>query len=59
MMVDLLNTETKDQQIVRDQLTRLLNTLPRGRPVALFELTSRHLEMLEGFTDKSVAGGIR
>ncbi len=52
IMVDLLNTETKDQQIVRDQLTRLLNTLPRGRPVALFELTSRHLEMLEGFTDE-------
>ncbi len=52
ILVDLLNTETKDQQIVRDQLTRLLNSLPAGRPVALFELTSRHLEMLEGFTDE-------
>ena len=50
ILVDLLNTETKDQQIVRDQLTKLLNSLPAGRPVALFELTSRHLEMLEGFT---------
>ena len=52
ILVDLLNTETKDQQIVRDQLTKLLNSLPPGRPVALFELTSRHLEMLEGFTDQ-------
>lgn len=52
ILVDLLNTETKDQQIVRDQLTKLLNSLPPGRPVALFELTSRHLEMLEGFTDE-------
>ena len=52
ILVDLLNTETKDQQIVRDQLTKLLNSLPAGRPVALFELTSRHLEMLEGFTDE-------
>jgi VWFA-related protein len=50
ILVDLLNTETKDQQIVRDQLTKLLNSLPPGKPVALFELTSRHLEMLEGFT---------
>lgn len=52
ILVDLLNTETQDQQIVRDQLTKLLNSLPPGRPVALFELTSRHLEMLEGFTDE-------
>ncbi len=64
IMVDLLNTETKDQQIVRDQLMKLLNSLPRGRPVALFELTSRHLEMLEGFTDEpadlvKAAKGIR
>ncbi|HLH06863.1 MAG TPA: VWA domain-containing protein [Terriglobales bacterium] len=52
IMVDLLNTETHDQQTLRAQLMKLLNNLPPGRQVALFELNRQHLVMLEGFTDR-------
>ena len=49
VLFDLLNTGVADQAYARNQLLRLLKTVPRGEPVALFVLT-RQLEMLQGFT---------
>ncbi len=50
VMFDLLNTDTKDQQIARQQLIQLLHDLPRDVPVALFTLNGNQLEMVHAFT---------
>jgi VWFA-related protein len=49
VLFDLLNTAVSDQAYARNQLLKLLKSVPRGEPVALFVLT-RQLEMLQGFT---------
>jgi VWFA-related protein len=53
VMFDLLNTDTKDQQIARKQLVQLLRDLPRDVPVALFTLNGNQLEMVHAFTTDS------
>ena len=53
VMFDLLNTDTKDQQIARKQLIQLLRDLPRDVPVALFTLNGHQLEMVHAFTTDS------
>ena len=50
----MLNTATADQGYARKQMIEFLHTLPRGRRVALFVLTTR-LDMVQGFTDSSDA----
>lgn len=49
ILYDMLNTPTRDQQNARKQLTRMLQSIPAGRPVALFVLT-RYLQMVQSFT---------
>ena len=51
VLFDVLNTPTADQEYARKQLLELLNTVPKGRPVALYLLTNR-LTMIQGFTDE-------
>ena len=51
VLFDVLNTPTTDQEYARKQLLELLNTVPKGRPVALYLLTNR-LTMIQGFTDE-------
>lgn len=50
ILFDLLNTPTADQQYAHKQLMEILRGIPKGRPVALYMLTSR-LVMAQGFTD--------
>ncbi|PYX04371.1 MAG: hypothetical protein DMG86_00370 [Acidobacteria bacterium] len=54
LLFDMLNTATADQGYARKQMIEFLHTLPRGRRVALFVLTTR-LDMVQGFTDSSDA----
>ncbi len=49
VLYDILNTPTQNQQNARQQLIKLLKSLPSGKPVALFLLAQR-LEMLRGFS---------
>jgi VWFA-related protein len=50
LLFDLLNTPPTDQQFARKQLIDMLQTFPKGKPVALYLLTNR-LVMVQGFTD--------
>jgi len=50
VLFDLLNTPTADQEYSRKQLIELLRLAPKGKPIALYLLTSR-LTMVQGFTD--------
>jgi VWFA-related protein len=52
VLLDLLNTSVIDQSYTRTQMIRFLETLPEGRPVALFVLTSQ-LRMIQGFSGDS------
>ncbi|PYX03579.1 MAG: hypothetical protein DMG85_19555, partial [Acidobacteria bacterium] len=54
LLFDMLNMATADQGYARKQMIEFLHTLPRGRRVALFVLTTR-LDMVQGFTDSSDA----
>ena len=49
VLYDILNTPTQNQQNARQQLIKLLKSLPSGKPVALF-LLAQELEMLQGFS---------
>jgi VWFA-related protein len=49
LLIDSLNTATKDQSFVRQQLKKYLNTAKPGTRVAIFGLTT-HLVLLQGFT---------
>ena len=51
VLYDQLNTPTSDQQVARQQLVKLLKTLPAGTPVALFMLGQQRLELLHGFSN--------
>lgn len=48
ILLDLLNTPTTDQMHAREQLIKVIHSLPTGRPVALFTLTSQ-LTLVQGF----------
>lgn len=52
VLLDMLNTTGQDQKRARKQMIEFLKSLPEGRPVALFTLTSR-LQMVQGFTGDS------
>jgi VWFA-related protein len=52
VLLDMMNTSGQDQQYARKQMIKFLQTLPEGRPVALFTLTSQ-LKMVQGFTGDS------
>jgi VWFA-related protein len=49
VLFDSLNTQSRDQSYVRDQLIQYLKTVPPGMQVAIFVLGSR-LRMVRGFT---------
>jgi VWFA-related protein len=51
VLYDQLNTPTGDQQVARQQLVKVLKTLPAGTPVALFMLGQQRLELLHGFSN--------
>jgi VWFA-related protein len=52
VLLDMLNTSGPGQQFARKQMVEFLKTLPPGRPVALFTLTST-LHMVQGPTGDS------
>ena len=52
VLFDVLNTPLTDQPYAREQMVQFLKTLPRGQPVALFELTTR-LRMIAGLNTSS------
>ena len=52
VLFDILNTPLPDQPYARGQMVQFLKTLPRGQPVALFELTTR-LRMIAGLGTSS------
>ena len=52
VLMDLLNTQTLDQQYARKQMIEFLRALPPGQRVGLFVLGTR-LKMLQGFTGDS------
>ncbi len=54
VLLDMMNTSGVEQQYARKQMIKFLQTLPEGRPVALFTLTSK-LTMVQGFTGDSAA----
>lgn len=49
LLLDALNTPTKDQSFVRDQLQKYVKNAPAGTHLAIFGLTT-HLTLLQGFT---------
>ncbi len=49
LLIDSLNTATKDQAFVRNELKKYLNNAKPGMRVAIFGLTT-HLILLQGFT---------
>jgi VWFA-related protein len=49
LLIDALNTPTKDQSFVRDQLQKYVKNAPAGTRLAIFGLTT-HLTLLQGFT---------
>lgn len=49
VLFDMMNTASQDQQLARNQLKKLAQTLPKGQPVALFALSER-LVMIEPLT---------
>ena len=52
LLLDALNTPTRDQTFVRRQMIKYLGTIPPGTRVAIFTLASR-LRMLQGITTDS------
>jgi VWFA-related protein len=54
VLLDGLNTTTKDQIYVREQLLKLLEKLPKDRPVCIYALGSR-LHLLQDFTSDPAA----
>ncbi len=52
LLLDALNTPTRDQTFVRQQMIKYLGTIPPGTRVAIFTLASR-LRMLQGITTDS------
>ena len=49
LLIDALNTPTRDQAFVRDQLKKYLKNAKAGTRIAIFGLTT-HLSLLQGFT---------
>jgi VWFA-related protein len=49
LLLDALNTPTKDQMSVRQQMIEYLRNIPAGVRIAIFTLASR-LRMVQGFT---------
>jgi VWFA-related protein len=57
LLLDALNTPTRDQTYVHSEMIKYLKTIPAGTRVAIFTLASR-LRMLQGMTtDSSVLTG--
>lgn len=54
LLLDLLNTPTHDQMTARQQLSKIVRTLPSGQPVALFLLTDQ-LTLVQGFSSQPEA----
>jgi VWFA-related protein len=52
ILLDMLNTERMDQSYARDQMTKFLQQLPSGEPMALFVMRN-NLAMLQSFTEDS------
>jgi VWFA-related protein len=52
VLLDALNTQTRDQTYVHWQMIKYLKTIPPGTRVAIFTLSSR-LRMLQGITTES------
>ena len=52
LLLDALNTQTRDQAYVRSQMLKYLKTIPPNTRVAVFTLASR-LRMLQGMTTDS------
>jgi VWFA-related protein len=52
LLLDALNTPTRDQTYARSQMIKYLKTIPPGTRVAIFTLASR-LRMLQGVTSDS------
>jgi VWFA-related protein len=52
ILLDALNTPTRDQTYVRSEMLKYLKTIPAGSRVAVFTLASR-LRMLQGITTDS------
>lgn len=54
LLLDALNTPTKDQAYARQQMLEYLRNIPAGRRIAIFALASR-LRIVQGFTtDRTV-----
>jgi len=53
-LFDLLNTPPNDQAYARQQMLQFLETVPKGKHLALFVLGT-HLQIVQGFTDDSEA----
>jgi len=49
LLIDSLNTEPKDQALLRQNLLKYLKTVPPGSQIAVFTLGS-HLRLVHGFT---------
>ncbi len=54
LLLDGLNTPRQDQSFVREQVIKLVSSLPPGTPLAVFSLASK-LKMVEGFTTDRTA----
>ena len=54
LLLDLLNTPTHDQMAAREQLIKVIHSLPGGHPVALFTLTDQ-LTLVQGFSSQPEA----
>jgi VWFA-related protein len=54
VLLDMLNTPTTDQMHAREQLIKVIYSLPAGHPVALFTLTSQ-LTLVQGFSSNPQA----
>ena len=52
LLLDALNTPSRDQVYVREQMIKYLKKVPPGTRIAIFTLASR-LRMLQGFTSDS------
>src|SRR5579863_2699456 len=52
LLLDALNTPSRDQTFVHSQMIKYLKTIPAGTRIAIFTLASR-LRMLQGVTSDS------
>ncbi len=50
LLLDALNTQSKDQSYVRQQVLAYLTKIPPGTRMAVFSLSSSQLRLIQGFT---------